>query len=87
MGQYTPENSLREEKLGAKCYILDSYNKYKTQNSHPIMGTKYKAFYRSNKEVLVDFSTEQISSDGAFLLLENNTTHFMSKFMQTITLL
>lgn len=34
------------------------------------MSTKYKAFYRSNKAVLVDFSAEQISSDGAVLLLE-----------------
>lgn len=28
------------------------------------------AFYRGNTAVLVDFSTEEISSDGALVLLE-----------------
>lgn len=37
---------------------------------HPIMSIKNTAFYRDKKEVLVDFSAQEISSDGAVVYLE-----------------
>lgn len=41
-----------------------------TPNTHPKMSNKNTAFYRNNKAVSVDFSAEEISSDGAIVLLE-----------------
>ncbi len=34
------------------------------------MSHKNKVFYRGNREISVDFSAEEISSDGAIVLLE-----------------
>ena len=50
------------------------------------MRTKNTAFYRGNKEVLVDFSAGEISSDGAVVLLEklerkNKLIKYFSKFI------
>ncbi|HLS10616.1 MAG TPA: IS1380 family transposase [Flavobacteriaceae bacterium] len=50
------------------------------------MRTKNTAFYRGNKEVLVDFSAGEISSDGAVILLEklerkNKLIKHFSKFV------
>src|SRR5690625_4522927 len=50
------------------------------------MRTKNTAFYRGNKEVLVDFSAGEISSDGAVILLEklerkNKLIKYFSSFI------
>jgi len=50
------------------------------------MRTKNTAFYRGNKEVLVDFSAGEISSDGAVILLEklerkNKLIKYFSRFI------
>src|SRR5690554_7943070 len=45
------------------------HKKY-TLLAHPIMSIKNTVFYRGKKEVLVDFSAQEISSDGALIYLE-----------------
>lgn len=45
-------------------------HKKHTLLAHPIMSTKNTVFYRGKKEVLVDFSAQEISSDGALIYLE-----------------
>jgi Transposase DDE domain group 1 len=36
----------------------------------PLLDSKFRAFFRNKQEVIFDFSASEISSDGAFLLLE-----------------
>ncbi len=36
------------------------------------MNAKNTLFYRANKAIFVDFSAEEISSDGSLILLEKN---------------
>ena len=45
-------------------------HKKHTLLAHPIMSIKNTVFYRGKKEVLVDFSAQEISSDGALIYLE-----------------
>ncbi|WP_323028573.1 IS1380 family transposase [Gelidibacter japonicus] len=50
------------------------------------MSTKTTAFFRGNKEVSVDFSAEEISSDGSIVLLEKieRQNKFISHFSKVI---
>ncbi len=55
-------------------------------NLHPNMRDKSTIFYRGNTAVSVDFSAEEISSDGAVVLLEklekkHKLIHYFSKFI------
>lgn len=51
--------------------ILEVLKQKKTNTlKHPIMSTKNTLFYRDNKTVLLDFSAQEISSDGAVVYLE-----------------
>ena len=50
------------------------------------MSDKYTAFYRGNKKVSLDFSAEEISSDGSLILLEKlereyKLINYFSKFL------
>ena len=49
------------------------------------MSSKDTVFYRANKAVLVDFSAEEISSDGSLILLEKiEREHGLLKYFSSI---
>ncbi|MDY0388455.1 MAG: hypothetical protein RBT65_15300, partial [Methanolobus sp.] len=64
---------------------LGYYNKKQTLLKHPKMSSKDTVFYRANKAILVDFSAEEISSDGSLILLEKiEREHGLLKYFSSI---
>ena len=49
------------------------------------MDIKYTAFYRRKQEILIDFSAEEVSSDGAIILLERiERKHKLLKYFSQV---
>lgn len=66
--------------LSLGCYI-----EKQTLLKHPKMSSKDTVFYRANKAISVDFSAEEISSDGSLILLEKiEREHGLLKYFSSI---